>query len=58
VPFTGDSLDEDVNSRANSIQPGEDNVDHNAWDYIRKTWKDGSMKTPQKMVTRSNARGN
>jgi hypothetical protein len=55
VPFTGDSSDDDVNSRANSVQPGEDNVDHNAWDYMRRTRKDGSVKTPRKMVTRSNA---
>jgi hypothetical protein len=54
----GHSLDEDVNSMANSIQPGEDDVDHNVWDYMRKTWKDGSVKTPRKMVTRSNAKGN
>jgi hypothetical protein len=45
VPFTRHSSDKDVNSRANSIQPGEDDVDHNAWDYIRKTRKDGSVKT-------------
>jgi hypothetical protein len=31
VPFTGDSSDEDVNLRANSVQHGEDDVDHNAW---------------------------
>jgi hypothetical protein len=55
VPFTGDSSDDDVNSRANSVQPGEDDVDHNAWDYMRRTRKDGSVKTPLKMVTRSNA---
>jgi hypothetical protein len=55
VPFTGDSSDDDVNLRANSVQPREDDVDHNAWDYMRKTWKDGSVKTPRKMVTRSNA---
>jgi hypothetical protein len=30
-------------------------VDHNAWDYMRRTRKDGSVKTPRKMVTRSNA---
>jgi hypothetical protein len=30
-------------------------VDHNAWDYMRRTRKDGSVKTPLKMVTRSNA---
>ena len=51
VPFIGDSLDEDVNSRENSVQPGVDDVDHNAWNYMRKTWKDGSVKTPRKMVT-------
>ena len=54
VPFTGDSLDEDVNSRANFVQLGEDDVNHNAWDYMRKTRKNGSIKTPRKMVTRSN----
>jgi hypothetical protein len=32
VPFTGDSLDEDVNLRVNFVQPGEDDVDYNAWD--------------------------
>jgi hypothetical protein len=27
VPFIDDSLDEDANSRTNSLQPGEDDVD-------------------------------
>jgi hypothetical protein len=54
VPFTGDSSDGDVNLRVNFVQPG-DSSDHNAWDYMRKTQKDGSVKTPRKMVTRSNA---
>ncbi|XP_059446475.1 uncharacterized protein LOC132178025 [Corylus avellana] len=56
VPFIRDSSDEDVNSRANSVQSGEDDVDHNDWEYMRKTQTDGSVKTPQKMVTRSQTR--
>jgi hypothetical protein len=55
VPVIDDSSKEDVNLRANSLQPGGDDVDHNAWDYMRRTQKDGSVKTPRKMVTRSNA---
>jgi hypothetical protein len=42
---------EDTNSRANSVQPGEDDVDQDAWQYLRKTRTDASVKTPRKMVT-------
>jgi hypothetical protein len=35
VPFIGDSLDEDANSRTNSIQPGEDDVDQIVSEFMR-----------------------
>ena len=36
VPFIDDSSEEDVNSRANSIQPGKDDIDPDAWEFMRK----------------------
>jgi hypothetical protein len=42
---------EDANSRVNSIQLGEDDADQDAWEYLRKTQADASVKTPRKMVT-------
>jgi hypothetical protein len=53
VPFIEDSSEEDANSRENSIQPGEDDVDQDAWEYLRKTRADASVKTPWKIVIRS-----
>jgi hypothetical protein len=40
VPFFGDSSEEDANSRANSLQPGEDDADRDAWEYMRKNGRD------------------
>jgi hypothetical protein len=37
VPFIEDSLENDANSMANFVQPGEDDVDQDAWEYLRKT---------------------
>jgi hypothetical protein len=56
VPVIDDSSEEDVNSRANSLQPGEDDVDQDAWEYLRKTRADASVETPRKMVTRAQTR--
>ncbi|XP_059430112.1 uncharacterized protein LOC132163758 [Corylus avellana] len=53
VPFMKDSSEEDANSRANSIQPGENDIDYNAREYMWKTRMDDCVKTPQKMVARS-----
>jgi hypothetical protein len=36
VSFSDDSLEEYANLRANSFQPGEDDVDQDAWEYMRK----------------------
>jgi hypothetical protein len=53
VPFREDFSEEDANSRVNYVQPGEDDVNQNTWEYMRKTRANGSVKTHQKMVTRS-----
>jgi hypothetical protein len=51
VSFIDDSLEEDVNSRANSIQPGEDDADRDAWEYMRKKGRDIEVEPPQRMTT-------
>jgi hypothetical protein len=51
VPFIGDSLDEDANSRANSLQPGEDDADQSAWDFMRKIGTYMSVQGPQGIKT-------
>jgi hypothetical protein len=51
VPFIKDSSEEDANSRTNSLQPGEDDVDQIASKFMRTNRIDVSMKTPQRMVT-------
>jgi hypothetical protein len=38
--------DEGMNSRVNSLQPGEHDVDRNAWDYMRKALGDISVEAP------------
>jgi hypothetical protein len=45
VPFIGDSSDEDVNSRANSLQPREDDVDQIASEFMRTNGNDVRIKT-------------
>ena len=52
VLFIEDSSEEDANSRGNYVQLGEDDVYQDAWEYLRKTQVDASVKT-RKMVTRS-----
>ena len=42
--------------RDNFVQPGEDDVDQDAWEYLRKTRADASVKTPRNMVTRAQMR--
>jgi hypothetical protein len=56
VPFIEDSLEEDVNLRTNSLQPGEDDVDQIASEFMKTNKSDVSVKTPQRMVTRSQTR--
>jgi hypothetical protein len=50
VPFIEDSSDVDANSRTNSLQPGEEDVDQIASEFMRMNGNDVSMKTPQRMV--------
>ena len=57
VPFIDDSLDEDTNSRANSLKLGEDDVARDAWEYMRKKRRDVKVEPPQRMATRSLTRG-
>jgi hypothetical protein len=45
------------NSRTNSLQLGEDDVDHIASKFMKTNRSDVSMKTPRKMATRSQDRG-
>ena len=46
VLFISDSLDEDTNSRVNSLQPREDDVQHMASEFMGKSHVDVSVKTP------------
>jgi hypothetical protein len=46
VPFISDSSYGDTNSRANSLQPGENDVDHIASEFMRMNDNDVSVKTP------------
>jgi hypothetical protein len=46
VPFIDNSSKEDVNLRANSLQPGEEDVDRDAWDYMRKKGRDVKVEPP------------
>jgi hypothetical protein len=56
VSFSDDSSEEDANSRANSLQPGEDDVDRDAWEYMRKKGRDIEVEPPRRMTTRSQTR--
>jgi hypothetical protein len=57
VPFFDDSSEKDANSRANSLRPGEDDVDCDAREYIRKNGRDMEVEPPRRMTTRSQTRG-
>jgi hypothetical protein len=46
VLFIDDLLDEDVNSKANSLQSREDDVDKIASEFMRVNGNDVSIKTP------------
>jgi hypothetical protein len=50
VPFIEYSLDVDANSRMNSLQPREDDVDQIASEFMRTNRNDLSVKTPRRMV--------
>jgi hypothetical protein len=52
-PVMEDSSNDDANSRTNSLQPGEDDVDQIALEFTRMNRSDVSVRTPRKMVTRS-----
>jgi hypothetical protein len=53
VPFIEDSSEEDTNSRTNSLQPREDDVDQIASEFMKTNRSDVSVKTPRRMVTHS-----
>jgi hypothetical protein len=57
VPFFDDSSEKDANSRANSLQPGEDDADRDAGEYMRKNGRDMEVEPPRRMMTRSQTRG-
>jgi hypothetical protein len=46
VPFIEDSSKEDANSRKNSLQPREDDVDQIASELMKTNRSDVSVKTP------------
>jgi hypothetical protein len=56
-PVIEDSSDQNANSRTNSLQLGEDDVDQIALEFTRINRSDVSVRTPRKMVTRSQDRG-
>jgi hypothetical protein len=56
VPFLEDSSEEDANSRANSIQSREEDVDQDAWEYMRKKRRDVKVEPPRRMVMHSQTR--
>ena len=56
VPFLEDSSEEDGNSRANSLPPGEDDANRDAWEYMGKKKRDIEMDPPRRMMTRSQTR--
>ena len=51
MSFIEDSLEEDANLRVISVQPRENDVDQEAWEYLRKTQADANVNTPRRMVT-------
>ena len=53
VLFIDDSLADDANLRENSLQPGEDDVDRDAWEYMKKKGRDVKVEPSQRMMTRS-----
>jgi hypothetical protein len=56
IPFIEDTSEEDANSRTNSLQPGEDDVDQIASEFMKTNRSDVSVKTPRRMVTCSQTR--
>jgi hypothetical protein len=56
VPFMEDSSEEDANLRTNSLQPGEDDVNQIDSEFMKTNRSDVSVKTPRRMVTRSQTR--
>ena len=55
-PFIEESLEDDTNSRTNSLQPREDDVSRDAWEYMRKKRRDVKVEPPWRMATRSQAK--
>jgi predicted secreted acid phosphatase len=45
VLYIGDSLDDDANSRANSLQPEEDDVDQIANNFMKKFERENLVRT-------------
>jgi hypothetical protein len=50
VTFIEESSEEDMNSRVNSLQPREDDVDQDAWEYMRKKRRDVKVEPPRRIV--------
>jgi hypothetical protein len=50
VTFIEESSEEDTNSRVNSLQPREDDVDQDAWEYMRKKRRDVKVEPPRRIV--------
>jgi hypothetical protein len=46
VSFIDDSSEDYANLRVNSFQPGEDDVDRDAWEYMRKKGRDIEVNHP------------
>jgi hypothetical protein len=57
VPFCDYSSEQDANSRANSLQPWEDDADRDAGEYMRKNGRDMEVEPPRRMMTRSQTKG-
>ena len=56
VSFIDDFSKEHANSRMNSLQPREDDVDRDAWESMRKKRRDVKVEPPRRMATRSQTR--
>ena len=56
VSFIGDLSDEEANSRTNSLQPGEDDMDQITSEFMKTNANDLSVKTPRRMVMHSQTR--
>ena len=56
VSFIEVSSKKDMNLRVNSLQHGEDDVDRDVWEYMRKKMREVKVEPPRRMATRSQTR--